>query len=125
MRIVIKYLSGAETGRKEIFSPRRILIGRDLGCDIGFHQTKDLEVSGRHAEIVPRPGGRFEILDLHSTNGLRVNGQEVKQSPLSSGDEIELGPGGPRLRFLVRPMRLRTLMRRVLGVSQETRHGHG
>ncbi len=124
MRIVIKYLSGAEAGRKEIFAPRRILIGRDQGCDIGFHQTKDLEVSGLHAEIVPRAEGRFEILDLHSTNGIRVNGQAVKRSPLSSGDEIELGPGGPRLRFLVREMRLRALLKRFLGASQETRHGH-
>ncbi len=114
VHIVIRYLSGAEAGRKEVFSPRRILIGRDQDCDLCFDRRKDLEVSGRHAEITPTDSGEFEIVDLNSTNGLWVNGSEVQRCKLRSGDEIELGPGGPRLRFLVRRRWLQFLKERLL-----------
>lgn len=98
MRIVIKHLSGSHEGRRDVFSADRMVIGRDADCDLTFDKERDLEVSGRHSEIVVN-NGSFRIVDLDSTNGTWVNGQEVSDSPLSPGDEIELGPGGPRLRF--------------------------
>ena len=50
------------------------------------------EVSRRHAEIVPRRDG-WTLLDLGSTNGVRVNGRQVGvPTRLTDGDVIGLGP---------------------------------
>ncbi|MEM7260712.1 MAG: FHA domain-containing protein [Planctomycetota bacterium] len=99
MRTLIKHLSGSEEGRRDYFKAERIVLGRDDDCDVSFDKQRDLEVSGRHSEIVANGEGGFEIVDLGSTNGTWVNGEEITRSPLKSGDEIELGPGGPRLLF--------------------------
>ena len=53
-------------------------------------------MSGRHARIRPVEDALI-IEDLGSTNGLRVNGDEVHQATVNDGDEIELGE--VRLRF--------------------------
>lgn len=98
MRILIKHLSGSQEGRRDVFDGTRVVIGRDQDCDLSFDKQRDLEVSGRHSEIYAEEGG-FKVKDLDSTNGTWVNGTEVRDSPLSPGDVIELGPGGPRLRF--------------------------
>ena len=47
-------------------------------------------VSRRHASIVKLQSG-FEISDLGSTNGTKVNGSLVKKHKLASGDRIEIG----------------------------------
>jgi hypothetical protein len=46
-------------------------------------------VSRYHAEIIAR-GNRTRITDLGSKNGIRVNGQPVRESPLQAGDRIEI-----------------------------------
>ena len=115
MRIIIKHLSGRDVGRKHIFPVRRLLIGRDGNCDLRFDLQRDLEVSGRHAEIIPRRTGEVEIADLDSTNGLLINGKVVKRSLLKSGDQIELGSGGPRLLYELRRAHLRSLVDLLLG----------
>lgn len=103
MRTVLTHLSGSDEGRRDIFPMGKIVLGRDSECDVAFDLTKDLEVSGRHAEISCVGKGQICIVDLGSTNGTWVNGTEIQeQTPLRSGDEIELGPGGPRLRVELR-----------------------
>lgn len=47
-------------------------------------------VSRSHIEI-QREGGNYRILDLGSSNGLRVNGQKVNSVPLKDQDEIRIG----------------------------------
>src|SRR5438132_897554 len=48
-------------------------------------------VSRRHAEIRPADDG-WTIMDLGSTNGILLNGREVRSSqPLHAGDRIALG----------------------------------
>jgi hypothetical protein len=63
----------------------------------------DPRVSRTHAQIRIR-NGRFEIFDLGSSAGTLVNGQDVRQHMLQTGDVIELAgtrlvygedPGGP------------------------------
>ncbi|MGZ8844305.1 MAG: FHA domain-containing protein, partial [Pyrinomonadaceae bacterium] len=57
-------------------------------------------VSRRHAEI-RKSGEQFAISDLKSFNGTLVNNQRISESvPLSNGDEIQLGAGGPMLRLI-------------------------
>jgi pSer/pThr/pTyr-binding forkhead associated (FHA) protein len=47
-------------------------------------------ISRNHAKFV-RQGDRVQVLDLKSSNGTLVNGEEVDQHTLRSGDVIELG----------------------------------
>lgn len=52
-------------------------------------------VSRRHA-CIEREGGKYYLLDLHSTNGTRLNGEDIvpgKKVPLQDGDRVEFGHG--------------------------------
>jgi pSer/pThr/pTyr-binding forkhead associated (FHA) protein len=51
----------------------------------------DPNVSRRHAELRRRSTGDWQIADLGSTNGVKVNGRQVESSRLSPGDEVTLG----------------------------------
>jgi pSer/pThr/pTyr-binding forkhead associated (FHA) protein len=54
-------------------------------------------ISRNHCKLV-REGDRVRILDLKSANGILVNGEEVEQAVLRSGDIVELGK--VRVRFV-------------------------
>ena len=85
-------------GRSVAVGPQGTVIGRDAGCH--FVLAND-NVSRRHA-VVRQRGDGYEIEDLRSTNGTRVNGQPVAGShPLHDGDrlafadvEVEFRVGG-------------------------------
>jgi hypothetical protein len=63
-------------------------IGRSRDCDVVLD---DAGVSRRHAEIRPGSAG-WTVADLGSTNGVRVNGAEVRGAhALAPGDRVELG----------------------------------
>jgi pSer/pThr/pTyr-binding forkhead associated (FHA) protein len=47
-------------------------------------------VSRRHAELRTE-GGRWSVVDLGSTNGIKVNGRRVDKRELSDGDKLTLG----------------------------------
>ncbi|RJQ43923.1 MAG: DUF2662 domain-containing protein [Gaiellales bacterium] len=73
---------------------RRVtLIGRSHQADI---RLDDPNVSRRHAELRQR-GNDYLIVDLDSTNGVEVNGKQVKSKALQNGDVITLGT--TRVRF--------------------------
>ena len=76
-------------GRRLLLSPRGAVIGRSRSCDIVL---EDAGVSRRHAKVSPSEQG-WMIEDLHSTNGVSVNGQRLGGGPtiLHDGDRIELG----------------------------------
>jgi hypothetical protein len=83
-------------GKRMLIGPHGALIGRSRECDIVLEST---DVSRRHAQIEVTDSG-WTIVDLGSTNGLRVNGRSVTApQTLHNGDEIELG--GVRVRFEV------------------------
>jgi hypothetical protein len=63
-------------------------VGRSGTADIRFD---DATVSRRHALIVLTDDGELRALDDRSLNGLFVNGERVDWSPLSDGDELEIG----------------------------------
>ena len=65
---------------------------------IGRRETNDLrlggsEVSREHAEVA-KDGARFVIRDKASRYGTFVNGEQVNEIELHSGDRIRLGRGG-------------------------------
>ncbi len=86
--MVLTFLNGPDEGRTEVYPLGKVLIGRDSDCDLCFDLQRDLEVSGRHAEIrrvtMINPKGKkkssgknFEIVDLGSTNGTWIDGVEL------------------------------------------------
>jgi pSer/pThr/pTyr-binding forkhead associated (FHA) protein len=74
---------------------KRLVIGRGEDCDLPVNDTS---VSRVHAEIHVIEGGRYEVIDRDSSNGVRVNGVELKRTILDAGDVIELGD--VQLRFV-------------------------
>ncbi len=64
-----------------------LTIGRLPECNITLN---DPNVSRHHAEIRPQGNG-FMIVDLGSTNGVKVNGVRVSQQALADGDQIAIG----------------------------------
>ena len=54
----------------------------------------DPGVSHRHAKLLRGPDGGFVLLDVGSSNGTQLNGQDVPagvRTPVKAGDEITLG----------------------------------
>lgn len=75
-----------------------VWIGRDTTCEIVIEGSAVM-VSRRHAEI-RREGGKFFVHDNGSFNGTLINGQRISApTELYHSDEIQLGMGGPVLRF--------------------------
>jgi hypothetical protein len=74
-------------GRRNVLSGSRVVLGRSREADIVL---QDPNVSRRHAEL-RRDDGGWQIVDLGSTNGIKVNGRRVNQQPLSAGDQITIG----------------------------------
>jgi pSer/pThr/pTyr-binding forkhead associated (FHA) protein len=51
---------------------------------------KDPDISPQHAALHQIPGG-FELEDLGSATGTRVNGKSVKRRRLRNGDQVQIG----------------------------------
>jgi len=64
-----------------------LTVGRRESCDICLRFPN---VSGLHCELAFKDAGYWEIRDLGSTNGLKVNGQRVLKRPLRPGDELAI-----------------------------------
>jgi len=63
-------------------------LGRSRDCDCVF---ADPNISRKHAELRRGSTGDWQVVDLGSTNGVKVNGRQVESSRLSPGDEVTLG----------------------------------
>lgn len=75
-----------------------IWLGRDPNADIVI-EASAVMVSRRHAEV-RRQNGEFVLIDNKSFNGTLVNEQRITvPTPLYHNDRIQLGHGGPILRF--------------------------
>ncbi|MCB9557110.1 MAG: FHA domain-containing protein [Deltaproteobacteria bacterium] len=93
----LEVLAGERRGQVVSAHNAPFVIGRDPRCDLAFDAQRDLLVSARHCLIARVADGY--VLNDTSSNGTYVNGTKVSHHPLSEGDVIELGRGGPRLRF--------------------------
>ena len=74
--------------RRYVLEGPTAVLGRSKDCDCIL---RDPNVSRRHAELTRGPTGDWEISDLGSTNGVKVNGRQVDTSRLSPGDEVTMG----------------------------------
>jgi len=70
---------------------------RDLLVDIDLGElTEDRAVSHHHALLVRTSRGRYDLIDVGSTNGTRLNGASAPIPPnrrveLANGDRIHVG----------------------------------
>lgn len=63
------------------------VLGRADSCDITLSDTS---ISRKHA-MIERSGEDYILTDLHSTNGVFLNGKKVKEAKIKDGDKIKLG----------------------------------
>ena len=77
---------GAQAGEIIKLQPGVNLFGREEGILLS-----DQRISRRHAQIQD-VGGEYMLIDLHSTNGSFINGQQITQPTLlQHGDIIRFG----------------------------------
>lgn len=104
-RVVLVHLGGVRAGQREVYAINRIqslYFGRGPECDVRFDADRELMVSRSHAVLEwsrsePRS---FSLTDLLSRNGTFINGHPLNGvRQLHSGDELQLGAGGPVIRF--------------------------
>jgi hypothetical protein len=79
--------SGEDVGRRAALTGARLTIGRAEDSSLVL---SDSTVSREHAALVLR-GDTWWVVDLGSTNGVRVNGLRTSEQPLGRGDRIEFG----------------------------------
>jgi hypothetical protein len=77
----------AGNGRRIVVEGSRLTIGRSRDCDMVID---DPNISRRHAELRSEGDG-WRIVDLGSTNGIKVNRRRVGEAVLRSGDRVTLG----------------------------------
>lgn len=92
------HLQGPLKGEIQEYSDQVITIGRHSSCTVRFPADMT-RVSRKHAEI-RKEGHRYRFVD-HSTNGSFVNGKQVTDTYLQSGDVILFAEGGPKVSFLI------------------------
>jgi S1-C subfamily serine protease len=104
---VIAHLSGHYRGKVHRLTGDRIVIGTGVGDDVRF-STDDLTPglsalpsSGPYA-VLERVD-RAYVLRAAPEADVWVNGRRVQDHPLASGDVLEIGEGGPVLRFRIYP----------------------
>jgi hypothetical protein len=74
--------------RRYVLDGPSATLGRSKECDCVL---RDPNVSRRHAELRRGTTGDWQVVDLNSTNGVKVNGRRVDSSRLAPGDEVTLG----------------------------------
>jgi len=86
-RITLQVLDGADRGRVYEHMPTPVSIGREEGNTL---QLNDERVSRFHLKI-QEDQDKVVLTDLESTNGTKVNGEEVQLRILRFGDVITVG----------------------------------
>ncbi|HEY6213992.1 MAG TPA: FHA domain-containing protein, partial [Vicinamibacterales bacterium] len=66
---------------------RELAVGRTEGNDLVLNHPS---VSRKHARFEPRDE-RWWIIDLKSTNGVKVNGNLIAEAEVNPGDKILIG----------------------------------
>lgn len=85
--VTLRILDGADRGRVYDHLPTPVTIGREEGNDI---QLNDERVSRYHIKI-QEDHDKLVLTDLESTNGTKVNGEEIQLRILRHGDMITVG----------------------------------
>ena len=85
----IKFLNGIYSGRELEFNTPSVTIGRDGGNQLILDTDG---VSRCHAELKQLPDGSWQVQDLNSTNGVKINGVRIDgPTPVTEGVELTVG----------------------------------
>jgi pSer/pThr/pTyr-binding forkhead associated (FHA) protein len=77
-----------------------LTIGRRESCNICLRFPN---VSGLHCELAYKDAGYWQVRDLGSTNGIKVNGQRTLNRPLRPGDEIAIAKRKYKIQYNLTP----------------------
>jgi two-component system NtrC family sensor kinase len=80
-------IQGRDQGSRFRLDESLVTIGRGTSNTVQLHDT---EISRDHAEMIQR-GDKFVLKDLGSSNGTFVNGRQIREHELASGDQIQFG----------------------------------
>ena len=86
-KAIVVIRKGPDAGTRFTLDKDVVTCGRKPDSDIFLD---DVTVSRKHAEIRRGDNG-FSLADVGSLNGTFVNRNRVETSPLSNGDEIQIG----------------------------------
>ena len=79
---------GPNAGSTFLLDQDTSTVGRSTDGDVFLD---DVTVSRKHAIFERRPGGAWFVRDVGSLNGTYVNGEQVDETKLASGDEVQIG----------------------------------
>jgi pSer/pThr/pTyr-binding forkhead associated (FHA) protein len=79
---------GPNAGSTFLLDQETTTVGRSTDGDVFLD---DVTVSRKHAIFERRPGGAWFVRDVGSLNGTYVNGEQVNETKLASGDEVQIG----------------------------------
>ncbi|MEM7349359.1 MAG: trypsin-like peptidase domain-containing protein [Acidobacteriota bacterium] len=93
------HLTGSRRGTTETLVDDTVLIGTAANSDIHVPADREPAVAPLHATLHRR--GRTYQLRTEPGEAVSVNEEPVRELVLASGDVIQLGDDGPRLRFRI------------------------
>ncbi len=79
---------GPNAGSTFLLEKDATSVGRNTDSDVFLD---DVTVSRAHASMERRSDGSFFVRDVGSLNGTYVNGEQVDETKLASGDEVQIG----------------------------------
>ena len=86
--IVISAKTASGIGRMFKLDRSETVLGRSTEAQF---QVEDDGISRKHAKVMSLGDGRFQLVDLGSTNGTFLNGVKVSTAPVRDGDKIQIG----------------------------------
>lgn len=86
MAIFIEVLEGASEGERF-----QVTAGMKIGRSEGEIRIRDAKVSSLHARVESNEKGELFLIDMKSTNGLRLNGKRVNRVQLKDGLSFQIG----------------------------------
>lgn len=86
MALFLEITQGSQAGERILLTD-----GLRVGRSEGEFQIQDAKISSLHAKVEETEKGQFFLIDMGSTNGLRVAGQRVAKVALLPGVNVLLG----------------------------------
>ena len=84
---ILLVLKGAGVGGRYLLDAMETKVGRDINNEICLD---DITVSRSHA-LITKNNGQYFIKDLGSLNGTYLNAISVRDTAITTGDEIQIG----------------------------------
>ncbi len=93
--IRFNHITGSLAGTSAEYDKRSLRVGTSGDCDVRFSPERDPDVGRYHAAVVLKENV-YHVLDLGQAGGVWVNGEQMQNVALKSGDRVRFGgPDGP------------------------------